>query len=66
VELKSKADPVYYDHPLTLITHVPADWKQARVQQGDRKSVIAVANGSIRYEAVPGADPIVVEQTGKD
>lgn len=66
LELKSKADPIYYDQPLTLITRVPTDWKQARVQQGSRKSVVAVANGSIRYEAVPGADPIVVEQTGKD
>jgi hypothetical protein len=66
LELKSKADPIYYDHPLTLITHVPTDWKHARVQQGDRKSSVPVMNGSIRYEAVPGAEPIVVEQAGKD
>jgi peptidoglycan/xylan/chitin deacetylase (PgdA/CDA1 family) len=66
LELKSKADPLYYDHPLTLITHVPTDWKQARVQQGSQKSVIPVANGSIRYEAVPGVEPILVEQSEKD
>lgn len=61
LELKSKADPVYYDHPLTLVTRVPADWKQARVQQGDKKFEVSVKDGSIQYDAVPGGGPIVIE-----
>lgn len=62
LELKSKADPVYYDLPLTLVTRVPADWKQARVMQGDKKFVVAVEKGMIRYEAVPGAGTIEIKR----
>ena len=40
LELKCKADPRYYDFPLTLVARVPADWQRARARdarrQGDR------------------------------
>ncbi|HEY1173969.1 MAG TPA: polysaccharide deacetylase family protein [Verrucomicrobiae bacterium] len=62
LELKSKADPIFYDHPLTLITQVPADWKQASVTQGTQKTSVKVENGSIRYDALPGSVPIVLEK----
>ncbi len=62
LELKSKADPIYYDLPLTLITRVPTDWKHARVLQGEKKAVVAVEKGMIRYEAVPGAGTIEIKR----
>lgn len=66
LELKSKADPVFYDQPLTLVTQVPDSWKRAHVQQGTRQSTIEVKTGRIQFEAIPGADPIVIQPVGKD
>ena len=65
LELKSKADPAYYDQPLTLLTHVPADWKQVQVVQGEKKSVITVEKLMARYEAIPGAGTIEIKRVEK-
>ena len=62
LELKCKADPQFYDLPLTLVTQVPADWQRASVTQGDKTIVVAVENGTIRFDAVPGDMPIQVER----
>lgn len=58
VQLTSAADPAFYDLPLTLITHVPADWTACKVTQGDKTDVVAVAGGYAKYRALPGAVPI--------
>ena len=60
LELKSKADPQLYDLPLTLITKVPTGWKQCEVTQGTNKTTVAVAAGSIHFDAIPNRDPIVI------
>jgi peptidoglycan/xylan/chitin deacetylase (PgdA/CDA1 family) len=61
LELKCRADPQLYDLPLTLVTRVGTDWKRATVTQGDKTTVVAVQNGTIRFDAVPGGTPIRVE-----
>ena len=61
VELTSDADPALYDYPLTLETEVPARAKKAKVVQGGRPPVVVpVADGRIRYPAVPGAGRISI------
>jgi len=66
LELKSKADPRFYDQPLTLITHVPTEWKHASITQGGQKAVVPVERGTVRYAAVPGSVGIVLEQARKE
>lgn len=61
LELTSKADPRFYDFPLTLVARVPADWQGASVTQGDQTTVVEIENGAIRFEALPGAHPIKME-----
>lgn len=61
LELRSQADAAFYDEPLTLVTHVPASWIQAHVTQGNRDVTVPVTNGTVRYEALPGPDTILVE-----
>jgi len=60
LELKSQADPHLYDLPLTLVTHVPAAWGQCEVIQGEKKTVVAAANGTLRFEALPGGEPVTI------
>jgi peptidoglycan/xylan/chitin deacetylase (PgdA/CDA1 family) len=59
--LSCKADPMFYDLPLTLVTRVPAGWIQAQVTQGARKAIVAVIKGEIRFAAVPGAGEITIQ-----
>ena len=59
--LKSKADAQLYDYPLTLVTQVPAAWKNCRVTQGAKTAQIAAKDGSLMFEALPGDEPIVLE-----
>lgn len=61
LELKSKADPAFYDYPLTLITQVPAAWKQCQITQGAVKTTITANDGTLQIEAVPGDEPIEVK-----
>jgi hypothetical protein len=65
LELKCKAEPRQYDLPLTLVTRVPADWKNASVTQGDKAKDVAVENGVIRYDAIPGDKTITVQRAEK-
>ncbi|HYG75729.1 MAG TPA: polysaccharide deacetylase family protein [Planctomycetota bacterium] len=61
LKLSTKADPQFYDAALTLITQVPAAWKKVSISQGAQKSSAEVANGSVRYEALPGNDVITLQ-----
>lgn len=60
LELKCKADPALYDLPLTLVTRVPANWEQATITQGDRKTSVKAEQGTVRFDATPGL--IVLEK----
>lgn len=60
VTLSCKADPVFYDAPLTLITRVPSTWKKCHVVQGTVSSDVPVTKGAIMYDAVPGTQPVVI------
>ena len=63
LELSCKADPAFYDLPLTLSTKVPADWKNAAVTQGNHSSVMPVRNGMVQYSALPGGGTIMVKRS---
>lgn len=61
LKLSCKADPKAYNLPLTLVTTVPADWKQVVVEQGSSKpKVVPVKNGTVTYEALPDSTEILI------
>ena len=60
IELSSKADPAFYDLPLTLSTKVPADWKSCIIEQKAAKTTVAVQNGAVQYSALPGGGEISI------
>ncbi len=61
LELRSDADPALYDEPLTLVTRVPAGWTQVRVTQDQHSASLPVSEGAVRYHALPGGGPILIE-----
>jgi hypothetical protein len=63
IKLTSAADPKYYDLPLTLVTSVPPDWKNASVRQGDGKATVAVKDGQAKYDAIPNGAEIELSKT---
>ena len=60
LQLSCSADPALYDAALTLETRVPEGWAKCQVAQGETKAECAVANGMVRYAAVPCAVEIVI------
>ena len=60
LELSSKADPAFYDYPLTLSSKVPADWKSCVVEQGTVKTTVEAKDGAIQYAAIPGGGEIKI------
>lgn len=58
--LACTADPKYYDQPLTLVTTLPAGWTDCVVSQSDRPLAAKVVDGAVRYDALPGEQPIVI------
>jgi len=60
VALASTADPALYDLPLTLETCVPANWQECSVSHGSSKILCKVADGKVRYEALPNGGEIVI------
>lgn len=60
ISLTSQADAAFYDLPLSLATRVPSDWTHASVQQGKSRVNIPVVDGIARYEAIPGAEEVVL------
>ena len=63
LELTSTADPMLYNHPLTLTTKVPAEWNDCVVEQGATKVTVSASGGVVRYDAVPGAGEIRIQPT---
>lgn len=62
VKLTCKTDPALYDLPLTLYTKVPAGWKKCSVEQNKSKNKIQVADGAIRYSAIPETSEIIIRK----
>jgi hypothetical protein len=56
--LTTSADPALFSAPLTLVTHVPSEWKRCRVLQGDTTVTVPVTDGVARYEAKPDGSAI--------
>lgn len=62
VNLACTADPQFYDQPLTLVTTVPAGWTACSIVQGKRTAEATAKDGAVMYDALPGADPIVISR----
>lgn len=60
LSLASDSDPHFYDHPLTLVTTVPASWKRVTITQGKSRQTKTVRNGEVQFDALPGGGEIVV------
>ncbi len=56
LRLSSKADPDFYDAPLTLVTKVPAGWQNVRIGT----SIVKAAHGAVQYDALPGSEIITL------
>jgi peptidoglycan/xylan/chitin deacetylase (PgdA/CDA1 family) len=61
LELACTSDPQLYRLPLTLITRTAPGWKQTRIIQGSQTNCLKVTDDMIRFEAVPGPLPILLE-----
>jgi peptidoglycan/xylan/chitin deacetylase (PgdA/CDA1 family) len=59
--LQSKADPQFYDLPLTLITQVPQNWRQCTITQGAKRSAASANGGNLQFEALPNGEPIIIQ-----
>ena len=64
IRLTSPENPALYDLPLTLSTQVPREWKQCRVTQGSKSTIVPAAGGTVRYSALPGAEEITLQPAG--
>lgn len=62
--LVCEADPAWYDQPLTLVTQVPDAWSDCVVVQGGRTAAATATDGRLRYQAVPGPEPVVLRPAG--
>lgn len=60
VSLTCAADPTYYDLPLSVAVEVPASWKDCKVTQGSQSLQVRAAGGEVRFDALPGADEILI------
>ena len=63
IELKCSADQELYDLPLTLVTKVPAGWKEVNVIHGTATQKVQVANGEARFDAIPNGGQIELRPT---
>jgi hypothetical protein len=61
LELTSTADPLLYNHPLTLTTKVPAVWKDCVVEQGTTKATVSASDGVLQYNGIPGSGEIRIQ-----
>ncbi len=63
--LTCTADAKLFDRPLTLVTTVPADWTTCSIDQGTRHAEASASGGTVRYEAMPGSEAIVLTKLAK-
>jgi hypothetical protein len=64
--LTSKADPKLYDLPLTLVASVPAPWTSCQVVQGTRRVTVTATNNTVRFDAIPNREEIVIRPVGSN
>ncbi|MEI8245161.1 MAG: polysaccharide deacetylase family protein [Lentisphaerota bacterium] len=62
LQLTSKADTGLYDYPLTLISRVPATWKQCRIIQGVNQFSCQSVSNSIMFDALPNGELITIQR----
>ena len=66
ITLTNDLDKTIFNHPLTIKSQMPSDWKYAKITQGDivtYKEVLSDENGSyIIYDALANFDEIVIEK----
>lgn len=60
LSLTCAADAKFYDQLLTLVIAVPADWTNCSIDQGKRHVEATAKNGTVSYDALPGAELIVI------
>lgn len=58
--LKTGADPLFYDQPLTLLTQVPDTWQKVKIVQNGRVQTRPVTGGVVTYDAQPDGSEIVL------
>ncbi len=58
--LACSADAQFYDQPLTLVTTLPEGWTTCNIDQGKRHATAHVNARTVRYDALPGEEPIVI------
>jgi hypothetical protein len=61
LQVTCKIDPQLYDYPLTLVTQVPAAWKQCRIVQEASKMAVPVVDRVVKYDALPGTELILIQ-----
>ncbi|MCY2986381.1 MAG: hypothetical protein NTY19_00690, partial [Planctomycetota bacterium] len=44
----------------TLVTTLPAGWTTCSIDQGQRHADARVGAGTVRYDALPGDEPILI------
>ena len=64
LNLTTKADPAFYHLPLTLITRVPAHWKQCEVVQKKNRTRITPEAGAVQYSADPQGGTLTLYGSG--
>lgn len=60
LEFTSQVDPELYDLPLTLITNIPAHWKECQVVQGEFRSRVTAVDGTLTYDVLPNGPSITI------
>lgn len=58
--LTCSADPKLYDEPLTLITRVPDGWKTCILTHAGTNATLQIAQGEVRYDALPSGQTITL------
>jgi len=61
LSLTTKADPEFYDLPLTIIAAVPRTWTSCTIEGTDHP--IKVQNGSVQFDTLPGTAPLTLRPT---
>ena len=68
VVLRDDLKDIRYNLPLTLKTHVPANWRSVEVRQGDRVTSVETTEdktfGCVNYQALPNAETITLTPIG--
>ncbi len=60
LELKSTADPKFYDLPLTLVTLVPPAWRECNISQGETQLRTTAKEGVLTFDALPNGPAISI------